>query len=401
VNDFPYNTKNRVATVVSGTRIFAKLLALFLCACLLAHAEGNTFTKVRYNGGSVPSKVSPHDWDNRLTVMPDAITLEFKDGVTVVLPPTSVSTLSYGQEAHRRVGTMVALAILVAPVALFGLFYKTRLHFIGIQYNTPDGKHAGILLQGDKDNYRAILVALQGVTGAPVSVAEKEREFLPVGLTTSVTKDSAEGNTANQGSAPSPMHAETAGTVNVTSNPDGADIYVDGQFVGNAPSSLKLKAGKHEIRVSCSGHQDWSREIAIQSDSSAQLNAVLDGNTSSQAQGAGNSSGATQDHYKTTNAQEPNRADESALGVWFVGNRMLRHDGVEISGVKPGGPADSIGLKPGDRILSIAGRYLYTIDELDTELLRHGTGSRVEIRYQRNTLITTNFVVLLGNTPVH
>jgi len=37
------------------------------------------------------------------------------------------SGLSYGQEAHRRVGTMIALGILFAPLALFGLFHKTRL----------------------------------------------------------------------------------------------------------------------------------------------------------------------------------------------------------------------------------------------------------------------------------
>ena len=48
---------------------------------------------------------------------------------------------------------MVALAVLVAPVALFGLFHKTRLHYIGLQYSTQDNKTAGILLQGDKDNY--------------------------------------------------------------------------------------------------------------------------------------------------------------------------------------------------------------------------------------------------------
>lgn len=66
---------------------------------------------------------------------------------------------------------MVALAILVAPVALFGLLYKTRLHFIGIQYRTTDGRNAGLLLQGDKENYRAILVALQSVCGLPISVS--------------------------------------------------------------------------------------------------------------------------------------------------------------------------------------------------------------------------------------
>jgi len=165
-----------------------KVLAIILSCAFLSYAQGNTFTRVRYNGGSVPSKVDPSNWDNKLTVTSDSIVLELKDNQKVEIAPKSVTSLSYGQEAHRRVGTMVALAILVAPVALFGLFHKTRLHFIGIQYGTPDGKSGGILLQGDKSNYRAMLVALQGVTGAPVSVAEKEREFIPVGVTVKVAE---------------------------------------------------------------------------------------------------------------------------------------------------------------------------------------------------------------------
>ena len=165
-----------------------RLLALLLSCVLLTYAQGNTFTKVRYNGGSVASKVGPKDWNNKLTITPDAIVLVLKDQQIVSIPPKSVTSLSYGQEAHRRVGTMIALAVLVAPVALFGLFHKTRLHFIGVQYKTSDDKSGGILLQGDKDNYRAILVGLQGVTGTPISVGEKEREFIPAGATTTVTK---------------------------------------------------------------------------------------------------------------------------------------------------------------------------------------------------------------------
>ena len=164
----PYTPKD-----ISSRQVIAVLLVTALVQS--ANAQGNTFTRVRYNGGSVATKVDPKDWGNKLTITPAAIVLEFKDRQRVQIPPKSVTSLSYGQEAHRRVGTMIALAVLIAPVALFGLFYKTRLHFIGVQYRTPDGKTGGILLQGDKDNYRAILVALQGVTGAPVSVAEKER----------------------------------------------------------------------------------------------------------------------------------------------------------------------------------------------------------------------------------
>ena len=63
---------------------------------------------------------------------------------------------------------MVALAIIVSPVALFGLMHKTKLHFVGIEYALPDGKKGGLLLQAHKDNYRGLLTALSGVTGKTV-----------------------------------------------------------------------------------------------------------------------------------------------------------------------------------------------------------------------------------------
>ncbi len=183
-----------------------RLTALLLSLAIGAAAQGNVFDRVRYNGGTVASKVKPDDWRNKLTITSTAITLSLRDKQTETIDPKRVTSLSYGQEAHRRVGTMIALAILVAPVALFGLFAKTRLHFIGIQYTTETGKMAGVLLQGDKDNYRAILVALQSVSGVPVSVSEKEREFIPIGVTTAVTKDES-GPAAAQNSSASPSPA--------------------------------------------------------------------------------------------------------------------------------------------------------------------------------------------------
>jgi hypothetical protein len=142
------------------------------------------------------------------------------------------------------------------------------LHYIGIQYSTADTKNAGILLQGDKDNYRAMLVALQGVTGAPVAVAEKDREFVPVGITAAVSKDAGETKSVSEAAA--------IGTVNVTTNPDGADVYVDGQFYGNSPATLKLKPGKHSIAVKMSGYKDWSREMSTDAGSDSHLTATLE-----------------------------------------------------------------------------------------------------------------------------
>ncbi len=106
---------------------------------VLTYGQGNTFEKIRYNGGTVQTKIKPDDWNNRLAITSDEIKLELKDGQKIVIDPKRVTGLGYGQEAHRRVGTMIALAFL-SPVALFGLFHKTRLHYISVEFTAPDEK---------------------------------------------------------------------------------------------------------------------------------------------------------------------------------------------------------------------------------------------------------------------
>ena len=54
---------------------FRKVLAVFLAVSVLTYAQGNSFTKVRYNGGSVSTTVKPDDWDNKLTVNSESISL--------------------------------------------------------------------------------------------------------------------------------------------------------------------------------------------------------------------------------------------------------------------------------------------------------------------------------------
>jgi hypothetical protein len=64
--------------------------------------------------------------------------------------------------------------------------------------------------------------------------------------------------------------------VNVSSNPTGADVLLDGEFVGNSPAALKLTPGKHAVTVKMPGYKDWSKEIAVQPGSEVQLTANLE-----------------------------------------------------------------------------------------------------------------------------
>lgn len=80
------------------------------------------------------------------------------------LSPSSITDLSYGQEVHRRIGTAAGVAVLTLGVGAIIAFSKSKKHYIGITWDA-DGKKGGIALQADKNEYRGILTALEGVTG--------------------------------------------------------------------------------------------------------------------------------------------------------------------------------------------------------------------------------------------
>jgi hypothetical protein len=260
-------------TAPAMTNRLVIVLSIAVLLPSLAFGQGNSWNKVRYNGGTIATKTDPDDWKNRLTVTSNEIRLELKDGQRVVIDPLKVSSISYGQEAHRRVGTMVALGILIAPVALFGLFHKTKKHYIGMDYEAADGKKAGILLQGDKNNFRAILLALSSATGQPVAVDPKDRKEVPANVSVSEVAAAANSRAPTQPAAQAT--SPTTGTIKLESDPPGAEIFVDGSFVGNTPAQLKLAAGKHAVRVAAAGHAEKTRELEVLGGSEVALTASL------------------------------------------------------------------------------------------------------------------------------
>jgi len=61
--------------------------------------------------------------------------------------------------------------------------------------------------------------------------------------------------------------------IHVSCNVEGADITVDGDFVGTAPSDLRLSPGKHQIIVSKSGFTPWQRQLSV---SNGEINILAD-----------------------------------------------------------------------------------------------------------------------------
>lgn len=66
------------------------------------------------------------------------------------------------------------------------------------------------------------------------------------------------------------------GTVSISSDPEGAEIYVDEKFVGNTPSTFKLAMGSHHISLQSAGKRTWERNLEVLKDSHENLHPALE-----------------------------------------------------------------------------------------------------------------------------
>jgi hypothetical protein len=82
-----------------------------------------------------------------------------------------------------------------------------------------------------------------------------------------------------EASAPVPVPAAPAAPAQVSiaidSSPAGADVEIDGGFVGSTPSTVTAAPGSHRITVKKKGYTDWTKTLNV-TGGSVHLNAELD-----------------------------------------------------------------------------------------------------------------------------
>lgn len=85
----------------------------------------------------------------------------------------------------------------------------------------------------------------------------------------------APANALAQGAASSSAGSVSA-KLQLESDPPGADIEVDGSFMGNTPSDVQVTEGEHSVAVKKAGFKDWERKLKVSGGSSVHLNAELE-----------------------------------------------------------------------------------------------------------------------------
>ena len=85
-----------------------------------------------------------------------------------------------------------------------------------------------------------------------------------------ISKDWASGGAARAAprqqpseAQPAPKASESAAkaSLHVSSAPSGADIEVDGNFVGSTPSTIQLPPGDYALTIKKAGYKTWERKM--------------------------------------------------------------------------------------------------------------------------------------------
>lgn len=147
---------------MKSVRSAIALLLCFMTYLSLFAADAANGYKVKYDGGSL-SEAKVGD-GMKVVINSDAI--KFLKGNTEVtsIPPSAITEISYGQDVHRRVGAAVGVAVVSFGIGALVALTKSKKHYVGLIW--ADGsKKGGLAMQCDKNDYRGVLAALEGVTG--------------------------------------------------------------------------------------------------------------------------------------------------------------------------------------------------------------------------------------------
>ena len=161
-------------------------------------------------------------------------------------PLRAVKEVKGGGHTGAMTGAMVGTAIVFFPAAPLFLF----MH--GKDITIPKGTEITAYINGDipLDPLKFQVATVKSATDAVVQPS----------MVTS-------GKTAND----VPMLC----AVEVKSEPDGADITVDDQYMGSTPSTLRLAPGDHKIKLEKTGFKTWERTLTLTAGASTTVNPTL------------------------------------------------------------------------------------------------------------------------------
>jgi PEGA domain len=201
-----------------------------------------------------------------ITSVPPGATIEI-DGAPIGITPHTIDyPSSYFHKPHTVFSSRLEHAVIL-KIRLEG--YTTQQVTLTegpLQWISVTGKNHGkyFLLKADHFDFRLEQIseaksAAPGPGSAPggngETAGERNRGVVKASL------DTPRGETS---------------TVTFTSDPSGAEIYIDGRFMGQTPSTITMLPGSHAIVLKAAGRKNWQRELDVLKNSQVALNPILE-----------------------------------------------------------------------------------------------------------------------------
>jgi PEGA domain len=129
----------------------------------------------------------------------------------------------------------------------------------------------------ESETYKIIAVSKVNSAATPTKPTEPAKPIQPSEVRAAVQKAAEVSLVAVPSQAETVTEATVTaeGTASVTSEPDGADMFIDSVGRGRTPALLKLKPGKHSVQVVHSGYRDWISEVDVKTGSIVNITATL------------------------------------------------------------------------------------------------------------------------------
>ena len=165
-----------------------------------------------------------------------------------------------GGSTGGMVGGIVVTSIIFFPAAPLFLFMK------GKDITIPKGTEITTYINGDANLDPAKFL---GAAPAPAPT--------PAATGPSAGASVVVKSTAEESSVVIRPPTEQSSIV-IKSAPDGAEITVNGKYVGSTPSLLHLLPGDHDIEISKSGFRPWKRSLTVTASGTVTEDATLERN---------------------------------------------------------------------------------------------------------------------------
>jgi hypothetical protein len=166
-------------------------------------------------------------------------------------PLRAVKEMKGGGHTGAMTGAMIGTAIVFFPAAPLFLF----MH--GKDITIPKGTEITAYVNGD--------ISLDPKRFTVQNAAPQEN----TGAAGTAQTDALVPMSASNGDT-------THSAVEIKSTPDGAEITVDDKFMGTTPSTLRLTAGDHKIKLQKTGFKTWEKTLSVGDGGTPTLNVTLE-----------------------------------------------------------------------------------------------------------------------------